>query len=118
MTSNSNAIEQFNTLTPAHRQQVIDFMAFLQSRESVKTPQPIVEVTTGNHSRLQRQQGVLVIDTGEDSEFDINAFIGEMREEPIQAVQSTAEVTAWVDEAFFGLWADRTDLLDRQTTKP
>jgi hypothetical protein len=53
MISNSNAIEQFNTLTPAH-------------------------------SRLQRKQGVLVIDTGEASDFDINAFIGEMREERIQ----------------------------------
>jgi hypothetical protein len=36
------------------------------------------------HSRLQRKQGVLVIDTGAVSEFDINAFIGEMREERIQ----------------------------------
>jgi hypothetical protein len=53
MTLNSNAIEQFNTLTPAH-------------------------------SRLERKQGVLVIDTGGDSEFDINVFIGKMREERIQ----------------------------------
>jgi hypothetical protein len=53
MTPNSNAIEQFNTLTPAN-------------------------------SRLERKQGVLVIDTGGDSEFDINVFIGEMREERIQ----------------------------------
>jgi hypothetical protein len=53
MTPNSNAIEQFKTLTPAH-------------------------------SRLQWKQGVVVIDTEEDSEFDINVFIGEMREERIQ----------------------------------
>lgn len=53
MAPNSDAIEQFQTLTPAH-------------------------------SRLQRKQGVLVIDTGGASEFDINAFIGEMREERIQ----------------------------------
>jgi hypothetical protein len=84
MTPHSNAIEQLNTLTPAHQQQVVDFIAFLKTREQVKTAQPIAETTTGDHSRLQRKQGVLVIDTGGDSEFDINAFIGEMREERIQ----------------------------------
>jgi tRNA U34 2-thiouridine synthase MnmA/TrmU len=85
MISNSNAIEQFNTLTPAHQQQAIDFIAFLKAREQVKAVQmPAVEVSTGEYSRLQRKQGVLVIDTGRDSEFDINAFIGEMREERIQ----------------------------------
>jgi hypothetical protein len=70
MAPNSNAIEQLNTLTPAHQQQVIDFIAFLKTREQVKTAQPIVEAT------------------------------------------------AWSDDPFFGLWADRTDLSDRRTTKP
>ena len=34
--------------------------------------------------RLCRKQGVLVIETGGLEGFDINAFIGEMREERIQ----------------------------------
>jgi hypothetical protein len=38
MTPNSNAIEQFNTLTPAHQQQAIDFIAFLKAREQVVAP--------------------------------------------------------------------------------
>jgi hypothetical protein len=118
MTPNSDAIEQLNTLTPAHQQQVIDFIAFLKTREQVKTTQPIAEAMTDNHSRLQREQGVLVIDTGATSEFDINAFIGELREERIQTLQTAAEKTAWADDPFFGLWADRTDLSDRRTTKP
>jgi hypothetical protein len=42
------------------------------------------DTTTGDHSRLRRKQGVLVIDTGAASKFDINAFISEMREEWIQ----------------------------------
>jgi hypothetical protein len=84
MAPNSNAIEQLNTLTPAHQQQVIDFIAFLKTREQAKTAQPVAEVEAADHSRLQRKQGVLVIDTGEDSEFDINGLIGEMREERIQ----------------------------------
>jgi hypothetical protein len=46
MTPNSSAIEQFNTLTPAHQQQVVDFVAFLKSREQVKAGQAIAEVTT------------------------------------------------------------------------
>jgi hypothetical protein len=75
MTPNSNAIEQFNTLTSVH-------------------------------SRLQRKQGVVVIDTGEDSEFDINAFIGEMREERIQD-----QIQDQIGQAIrFGP--------DRRTTKP
>jgi hypothetical protein len=35
--------------------------------------------------RLFRKQGVLVIEAGESSEFDINKFISEMREERIQS---------------------------------
>jgi hypothetical protein len=84
MTPNSSAIEQFNTLTPAHQQQVVDFVAFLKSREQGKAAKAIAEAPIGDHSRLQRKQGMLVIDMGGDSEFDINAFIGEMREERIQ----------------------------------
>jgi hypothetical protein len=64
MTPNSNAIEQFNTLTPAHQQQAIDFIAFLKAREQVETVEPIVEAT------------------------------------------------AWSDDPFFGLWADRAELQD------
>jgi hypothetical protein len=118
MTPNSNAIEQFNTLTPAHQKEAIDFIAFLKAREQVETVEPIVEATADDHSSLQRKQGMLVIDTGAASEFDINAFIGEMREERIQTLQSTAEATTWADDPFFGLWADRTDLFDRRTTNP
>jgi hypothetical protein len=46
MTPNSSAIEQFNTLTPAHQQQVVDFVAFLKAREQGKADQAIAEVTT------------------------------------------------------------------------
>jgi hypothetical protein len=46
MTPNSSAIEQLNTLSPAHQQQVVDFIAFLKSREQVQDGQAIVEVTT------------------------------------------------------------------------
>jgi hypothetical protein len=46
MTPNSSAIEQFNSLTPVHQQQVIDFVAFLKSREQVKADQVIAEGTT------------------------------------------------------------------------
>jgi hypothetical protein len=35
-------------------------------------------------SRLHRKQGVLVIETGALEGVDVNAFIGEMREERIQ----------------------------------
>jgi len=35
-------------------------------------------------SRLRRKQGVLVIETGALEGFDMNAFIGEIREERIQ----------------------------------
>jgi hypothetical protein len=84
MTPNSSAIEQFNALTPAHQQQVVDFVEFLKARDQVKAGQTIAEAPIGDHSRLQRKQGMLVIDTGGDSKFDINAFIGEMREEQIQ----------------------------------
>jgi hypothetical protein len=38
MAPNSNAIEQFHTLTPAHQQQVIDLIAFLKAREQVVAP--------------------------------------------------------------------------------
>jgi hypothetical protein len=34
--------------------------------------------------RLKRRNGVLVIETGSSIEFDINAFINELREERIQ----------------------------------
>lgn len=37
-----------------------------------------------NRSRMYRKQGVLVIETEQLREFDINAFVGEMREERIQ----------------------------------
>ncbi len=46
MTPNSSAIEQFNTLTPAQQQQVVDFVAFLKTREQVKADHAIAEVTT------------------------------------------------------------------------
>ncbi|NJM44844.1 MAG: hypothetical protein HC860_00715 [Alkalinema sp. RU_4_3] len=46
MTPNSSAIEQLNTLSPAHQQQVVDFIAFLKTREQVKVAQPIAEVAT------------------------------------------------------------------------
>jgi hypothetical protein len=83
MAPDSKAIEQLSTLTPAHQQQVIDFIAFLKTREQVTAAQPAA-AATGKHLRLQRRQGVLVVDTGAAIEFDINGFIGEMREERIQ----------------------------------
>jgi hypothetical protein len=48
MTPNSNAIEQFNTLTPAHQQQAIDFIAFLKAREQVVAPTGCVKCVRNN----------------------------------------------------------------------
>jgi hypothetical protein len=56
-----------------------------------------LNILTPADSRLERKQGVVVIDTGEDSGFDINVFIGEMREERIQD-QIGLFVLASIDE--------------------
>ncbi|WP_158516582.1 hypothetical protein [Scytonema hofmannii] len=40
--------------------------------------------SSSDRPRLYRKHGVLVIETGQLNEFDINAFISEMREERIQ----------------------------------
>ncbi|XQQ06917.1 MAG: hypothetical protein EDM05_58510 [Leptolyngbya sp. IPPAS B-1204] len=42
------------------------------------------KVTTAMPSRLHRKQGILVIETGNLDEFDINTFIDDVREERIQ----------------------------------
>jgi hypothetical protein len=56
MTPNSIAIEQFNTLTPAHQQQVVDFVAFLKSREQVKA----VEAIAGEYKTIRTCVGIIM----------------------------------------------------------
>ncbi|MFM2430983.1 MAG: hypothetical protein RLZZ511_2196 [Cyanobacteriota bacterium] len=42
MTPDSNAIDILSTLTPAHRQQVIDFITFLKAKEQADNRQAAV----------------------------------------------------------------------------
>jgi hypothetical protein len=47
----------------------------------------LLKINVSSHSkdlRMYRKHGILVIETGQLSGFDINAFISEMREERIQ----------------------------------
>lgn len=59
--------------------ELLDVLKVLQQQQATESTQP------GQHKRMYRKQGVLVIEAGELSGFDINTFIGEMREERIQS---------------------------------
>jgi hypothetical protein len=59
-------------------QQLLEVLKALERQQSLEVAQPAQE------KRMYRKQGVLVIDTGELSGFNINTFISEMREEQIQ----------------------------------
>jgi hypothetical protein len=58
--------------------ELLDILKALQ-KQSTEVTQAV------QRKRLSRKQGVLVIEAGELSGFDINTFIGEMREERIQS---------------------------------
>lgn len=58
---------------------------FVPASEQPLTEQMIESTQPEQHKRIYRKQGVLVIDSGELSGFDINMFIDEMREERIQS---------------------------------
>jgi hypothetical protein len=66
---------------------LLEILKVLQ-RQSVLTvdePNPAESLKHEQASpRLHRKQGILVIETGAFARFDVNAFIGEMREERIQ----------------------------------
>jgi hypothetical protein len=55
-----------------------------KSIDGIESSQSNPPSLPSNLSRMYRKQGVLVIETGRLREFDINAFVGEMREERIQ----------------------------------
>jgi hypothetical protein len=68
-------------------QAVSEKLSMLKQKQKSHAIEPIKTdaLTSGSeHPRLYRKHGVLVIETGELNEFDINAFISEMREERIQ----------------------------------
>ncbi|MGG6270038.1 hypothetical protein ACQ4M3_32105 [Leptolyngbya sp. AN03gr2] len=66
---------------------LLEILRVLQ-RQSMLADHQSRQVANSNHEtispRLHRKQGVLVIETGRLEGFDMNAFIGEMREERIQ----------------------------------
>lgn len=54
----------------------------LKQQQKSRAIEPIktdASASRSERTRLYRQHGVLVIETGELNEFDINAFISEMR---------------------------------------
>jgi hypothetical protein len=55
-----------------------------QLLEILQTLQPTALVKEIHISRLHRKQGVLIIQTEERSNLDVNTFINEIREERIQ----------------------------------
>lgn len=58
--------------------QLLAVLKTLERQQSLDESQP------AQPNRTYRKQGVLVIDTGELSGFNINTFISELREERIQ----------------------------------
>lgn len=68
---------------------LLQLLSVLQRQASPETDQQIQPKTElasieAVSKRLHRKQGVLVIETGNVTEFDINGLIGEIREERIQ----------------------------------
>jgi hypothetical protein len=64
--------------------QLLEILRGWQHLPVVEQPIQEEEVNPETFTRLHRKQGVLVIETEQMAGFDINAFIGEMREERIQ----------------------------------
>jgi hypothetical protein len=90
-------VETLNQLPESLQAEVLHYAEFLADRHhksitpaasnqaGAPKPQAPNELSAAaNGSRLHRKQGVLVVETGQASEFDINALVGEMREERIQ----------------------------------
>ncbi|NCJ08288.1 hypothetical protein GS597_17605 [Synechococcales cyanobacterium C] len=68
---------------------LLHLLSVLQRQTSLETDQQTQPKTesasiAAASKRLHRKQGVLVIETGNVTGFDINELIGEMREERIQ----------------------------------
>lgn len=72
---------------------LLDLLRVLQRQaapSAVKQTQPLSDSALGSapveepFNRLRREQGILVIETGNSSGFDVNAFIKNVREEQIQ----------------------------------
>ncbi len=68
-------------------QAVSEKLSMLKQQQKNHAIEPIKTnalASSSDRPRLYRKHGVLVIETGQLNEFDINAFISEMREERIQ----------------------------------
>ncbi|GAA6615645.1 hypothetical protein [Scytonema sp. NUACC26] len=68
-------------------QAVSEKLSMLKQQRKNRAIEPLKTdalTSRSEHPRLYRKHGVLVIETGQLNEFDINAFISEMREERIQ----------------------------------
>lgn len=78
MTPKEELIQAIQSSPDGIVRELLDVLKVLQ-QQSTESTQP------SQHKRMYRKQGVLVIETGELSGFDINTFIGEMREEHIQS---------------------------------
>jgi hypothetical protein len=55
-----------------------------QKKRAIEASKTDALILNSEHPRLYRKHNILVIETGQLNEFDINAFINEMREERIQ----------------------------------
>ncbi len=78
-TSAGLSVEQFVMQVMSERLTLLK-----QQRNTDAIALPVAEPLPSDRSRLHRKNGVLVIQTDPLNGFDINAFVGEMREERIQ----------------------------------
>jgi hypothetical protein len=108
MTPNSNAIEQFNTLTPAHQQAVIDFIAFLKTREQVVAPTTDSATTWEDEpffglwaDRTDLKETLQPSETNALQAFQSAGLVGCLDVDPTESYQSVIY-----------------NYLDRRTTKP
>jgi hypothetical protein len=84
MTPKEELLQAIEQLPDQTVHTLLNFLNDLQQQLGIQLAQT-EQSTQGEVSpRLHRRQGVLVIETEELAGFDINAFIGEMREERIQ----------------------------------
>jgi len=64
---------------------LLELLRVMQQQQSLEMTMPLQEETEPKAaSRLHRKQGILVIETDNLGEFDINTFISDVREERIQ----------------------------------
>jgi NMD protein affecting ribosome stability and mRNA decay len=84
MTPKEELIQAIEQLPDPMVRTLLNFLSDLQQQSGVQLVQTEQSTQEEVSSRLHRKQGVLVIETEELAGFDINAFIGEMREERIQ----------------------------------